>query len=284
MIGLGPLSQRRLGVALTGFVVCLLLLAVASCARETDDQIGSVSDREAETAEPVGDSEEDAFIVESGQSEPGPPEPLATVDLDTARQQARDGGGGFWTLLESPGAAGEQTYRVNVGEHFSGAFTIGNYDDHPLSLAFTCIVDFAQTPCLEGTRESVHRVELDAQEDATLQLHLPTLSEGLHDVTLAMFMHPDEHATDAQFRADSRFMYAYDRVTLYVGGSRATPSLAFIEFAEVDELASQGMHFYTISREGPGQSEEVWHLEEASAGERIGYYILRNNPREVPIS
>jgi len=265
-------------VAFIGFSVCVLFIGLVSCAPRPEE--------EASPTAGFGSEEGDIFTGgDSDAATPGPPGPVGTIDLETVRQEVREAGGGFWSVLQAPGAAGAQTYEVDAREDFMGAFTIGNYEEEALSLVFSCIVDFAQTPCVEDQTERIHRLELAAQEDATLQLRLSDLSEGLHDVIFAMFLFPDEHSTDPMFRLDSRFMYDYRRITVHVGASRTSPSLALVAFDEPDEMAGQGMHFYTLSRHGGDRWEESWQLEEeASPGESLEYYITRNNPEERAIT
>lgn len=267
--------------ALSALGVLLLLLGVVACSAATEEGSAVVPQGEQESSEPLPGPEEGSAGIQGGQSEHGRVEPAEPVDLETVRQQMREGGGGFWTLLQAPGVAGDQTYQVAAGEDFTAAFTVGNYEDNALELVFTCIVDFAQSPCMEGDTESAQRLRLGAYEDATLQIHLSGLSEGLHDIILAMFFYPSEHSTDELFRSDTRFMYNYDRISLYVGESRATPIMSSILFAEPDEVAELGMHAYSVSRRGGEEWEEAWHLEEARPGEVLEYYMTRNNPEGI---
>jgi hypothetical protein len=263
--------------------VSLLLISLVACSATTQQgsAVGPQGGRDSSTPRP--ELGEEALGFQSGQSEHGPAQPVETVELETVRQQMREGGG-FWTLLQGPGAAGDQTYQVAAGEDFQAAFTIGNYEESPAELAFTCIVDFVQRPCLEGNAESLRWLQLGAYEDATLELHLSGLSEGLHDIILAMFFYPSEHSSDESFRCDSRFMYNYDRISLYVGESHRTPSMSLIPFAEPDDVAGMGMHAYSVSRRGGEEWEEAWHLEETGAGEVLEYYATRNNPEAIPIT
>jgi len=207
--------------ALTGLSVLgvlLLLLGVVACSATTEQGSAVGPQGEQGSSVPRRELEEGAAAVQSGQSEQGSVQPAGNVDLETVRQQMREGGG-FWTLVQAPGAAGDQTYQVAAGEDLEGAFTIGNYEDSPVELVLTWLVDFAQSPCLEGDAESASWLQLGAYEDATLQLHLSGSSEGLHDIIVAMFFYPSEHSSDESFRCDSRFMYNYDRISLHVGES-----------------------------------------------------------------
>jgi hypothetical protein len=277
------MRAHRIQTALSVLAVFLLLLGAVACSATTEEGSAVGSQGGQDSSAPRPELEEGAVGVEGGQSEHGPAEAVATVDLDAVREEMQ-GGGGFWTLLQAPGAAGDQTYQVPAGEDFEAAFTIGNYEDSPVELVFTCLVDFAQTPCLEGDTGSTRWLQLGAYEDTTLQVHLPELPEGLHDVVLAMFFYPSEHSSDESFRGDSRFMYNYDRISLYVGESGATPSMDLISFSEADEVAGLGMHAYCVSRRGGEEWEDPWFLEEAAPGGVLEYYATRNNPETIPIT
>jgi hypothetical protein len=276
--------HRWLRVGLTGLTICVVLAAQASCSVRPDDSGTDAAESGEQTTQSAGEPEQGGPVVESGQSEQGPLGPVATVDLDTVREQVGESGGGFWTLLQAGEAAGEQTYRVGAGADFRAAFTIGNYEAESCSLRFMCILDSVQIPCVEGETEKAHRVELGAQSDTTLQLRVSDLTDGLHDLVLAMFFYPDEHSTAEEFRKESRFMYACDRATLYVGQSKATPSLALVEFSEGDEMAAQGLHTYAVSKRGGAEWEDSWQFEEAKPGESLEYYITRNNPEERTVT
>jgi len=269
-------------LSVLGLLVMLLGVVVA-CSATTEEGPAVVPQGGQDSSEPPPGSEEGSAGIQGGQSEHGPVQPVETVDLETVRQQMREGGG-FWTLLQATGAAGEQTYQVAAGEDFEAAFTIGNYEDTPAEMVFTCIVDFAQSPCAEGDTEIVRWLELGTYEDVTLEIQLPGLSEGLHDIILAMFFYPSEHSSDELFRCDSRFMYNYDRISLYVGDSLATPNLNAIPFAEPDEMGPMGMHTYSVSKRGGEEWEEAWHLEEAAPGQVLEYYVTRNNPEAIAIT
>jgi hypothetical protein len=276
-------TAHRLRTALGVLGILLLLFGAVAC-RATTEEGPAVGPQGAQgSSGSVAGPDEGSAGVHGGHSEQGPAQTVETVDLETVRQQMREGGG-FWTLLQASGAAGEQTYQVAAGEDFEAAFTIGNYEDSPVEMAFTCIVDFAQSPCAEGDTESVRWLELGSYEDVTLEIQLPGLSEGLHDIILAMFFYPREHSSDELFRCDSRFMYNYDRITLCVGDSRATPNVDAIPFAEPDEMSGMGMHIYSVSKRGGEEWEEGWHLEEAAPGQTLEYYVTRNNPEAMAIT
>jgi hypothetical protein len=274
---------HRILMALSVLCVTLLLIGAVACTATTEEDSAAGPQGGRDSSTPLPEAQGEELGVQSGQSEQGPAQPVETVDLESVREQMRQGGG-FWTLLQAEGAAGEQTYHVAATEDFRADFTIGNYEESPAELAFTCIVDFAQSPCLEGSAESIRWLELDAYEDATLQVHLSGLSEGLHDVIFAMFFYPSEHSSDESFRCDSRFMYNFDRISLYVGESQTTPSMSLISFAEPDDVSGMGMHAYSVSKRGGEEWEEAWHLEETGPGEVLEYYATRNNPETIPIT
>lgn len=124
---------------------------------------------------------------------------------------------------------------------------------------------------------------LAPQTDHTFHMRLSDLAAGMHDLVFLIFERPDEHTTNPEFREESRDLFDFYRVNLYVGGSASPPSITYTPFSEPDEFAPQGMYLYTISREvllDPWQTP--WHYEILNPGQEVRYYATLNNPERFP--
>ncbi len=208
---------------------------------------------------------------------------MPEMSLEEIRQEARQSGGVFF-YMDSP-FRGESydTYRISGGGEFGAEVVFGNYEPEASDFSFSCLVDYIQTPCVDGLPGQAYPFTLPSQTDHTFQIRLSGLADGLHDLIFLVFERPDEHTTDPDFRAESRDLFDFYRVNLYVGESASLPSITYTPFNEPDELAPQGIYLYTISREvllDPWQTP--WHSESLNPGQEVSYYATLNNPEPFP--
>ena len=273
------------------FLATLLLVACAGglppgglpTPEEVPPEVISGGEAGIEGEEPAETGEGELPQPIGGQSEPGEAPPAPEMSLEEIRQEARQSGG-FLFYMESPfRAEGYDTYRIPAGGEFSAEVVFGNYEPGESEFLFSCLVDYLQTPCAEGLPGQAYPLTLPSQTDHTFHIRLSDLAEGMHDLIFLIFERPDEHTTNPEFRGESRDLFDFYRVNLYVGESASAPSIAYTSFSEPDEFAPQGMYLYTISREvllDPWQTP--WDSESLNPGQEVGYYATLNNPEPFP--
>jgi hypothetical protein len=192
--------------------------------------------------------------------------------------------GGTSLTLDSPLRTDDPlTFSLALGTPFEGQVIFGNDTGAELGFLLLCLLDYVQTPCIRGQGEAVFRFELKTGEREVMEVYLPELAEGLHDLLVVVFLMPDAHLTDPQFQENSRFLYHFHRVNVLVGDVHRKPEIKYRSFDEPDEFAARGINVLALTQAKPRDPWDApWHFADLSPGESVTFHLWWNNTQASP--
>lgn len=196
-----------------------------------------------------------------------------------AAQGAEEGQDEFSLELKVPGYdRGANSLRLRSGAALEGAFVLRSSLSKPLPVRVVALLDYREVAGAAG-KAAAGTVDVPpGREGVEIPLHVPAADNGEHLLVLVVFLLPDLHREDLEFRADSSLMMHYSAVRV-LWGEGSTPAgrrPACLPAGSRDSEAEEGLSRFVLALPGGGDDPLI-----RAPGSGVAALASFNNPEDA---